>query len=75
MTIFFAPLRLPPRPEVPAEPLWQQLRALSALQWAFFWVGWLAWTCDAIDFFSVSLSVPALVDQFGKSTHDIVKLF
>ncbi|KAJ7290386.1 carboxylic acid transporter [Mycena rebaudengoi] len=71
MTIFFAPLRLPPRSEVPAEPLWQQLRALSALQWAFFWVGWLAWTCDAIDFFSVSLSVPALVDQFGKSTHDI----
>ncbi|KAL7280119.1 hypothetical protein ACG7TL_006536 [Trametes sanguinea] len=32
---------------------------------------WLAWTCDAIDFFSVSLSVTRLQDQFGRSTHDI----
>ena len=27
---------------------------------------WLAWTCDAIDFFSVSLSVPLLQKQFNK---------
>lgn len=33
---------------------------------------WLAWTCDAIDFFSVSLSVIHLQEQFGKSTHTIV---
>ncbi|RXW24369.1 hypothetical protein EST38_g1483 [Candolleomyces aberdarensis] len=32
---------------------------------------WLAWTCDAIDFFSVSLSVIHLQEQFGKSTHTI----
>ncbi|KAJ7290420.1 major facilitator superfamily domain-containing protein, partial [Mycena rebaudengoi] len=30
-----------------------------------------AWTCDAIDFFSVSLVVPALSAQFGNSTHEI----
>ena len=33
---------------------------------------WLAWACDAIDFFSVSLNVVNLQDQFGRSTHDIV---
>src|ERR1700734_1779976 len=32
---------------------------------------WLAWTCDAIDFFSVSLSVPPLETQFNRSAHDI----
>lgn len=36
---------------------------------------WLAWTCDAIDFFSVTLSVERLVEQFpGKTVHDIVRL-
>lgn len=34
---------------------------------------WLAWTCDAIDFFSVSLSVAHLQTQFDRSTHDIVR--
>ena len=33
---------------------------------------WLAWTCDAIDFFCVSLTVVNLQQQFGRSTHDIV---
>lgn len=33
---------------------------------------WLAWTCDAIDFFSVSLSVTNLQSAFGRSVHDIV---
>jgi SHS family lactate transporter-like MFS transporter len=32
---------------------------------------WLAWTCDAIDFFSVSLSVTNLQAQFHKSAIDI----
>jgi hypothetical protein len=27
---------------------------------------WLAWTCDAIDFFSVALTVPLLQIQFDK---------
>ncbi|KAF7343697.1 MFS domain-containing protein [Mycena sanguinolenta] len=71
MTIFFAPLRLPPPPPQRPEPLLTQLLSLTALQWAFFWVGWLAWTCDAIDFFSVSLSVSSLATQFGKGTTDI----
>lgn len=35
---------------------------------------WLAWTCDALDFFSVSLSVTALEKQFGKSAHTIVRV-
>lgn len=44
---------------------------LTPLQGAMFFSGWLAWTVDAWDFFAVSLSVSALVTQFGKSTHDI----
>jgi len=44
---------------------------LTWVQWAHFWSGWLAWTCDAVDFFSVSLSVNSLSAVFGKSTHDI----
>ena len=35
--------------------------------------GWLAWTCDAVDFFSVSLSVTRLTEQFDRPTHDIVR--
>jgi hypothetical protein len=34
---------------------------------------WLAWTCDAIDFFSVSLSVTNLSKEFGKNASDIVR--
>ncbi|KAI9058106.1 carboxylic acid transporter [Trametes sanguinea] len=52
-------------------PLLQVLASLTWIQWGHFWSGWLAWTCDAIDFFSVSLSVTRLQDQFGRSTHDI----
>jgi hypothetical protein len=33
---------------------------------------WLAWACDAIDFFSVSLNIVNLQAQFGRSTHAIV---
>ncbi|KAK7017799.1 MFS general substrate transporter [Favolaschia claudopus] len=77
-TIFFAPLRLAPRPPKSASTtnkltLIQHLRRLTWLQWAFFWVGWLAWTCDALDFFSVSVSVPALSAQFGKPTSSITQ--
>ncbi|TFK81741.1 MFS general substrate transporter [Polyporus arcularius HHB13444] len=52
-------------------PLLEALASLTWIQWGHFWSGWLAWTCDAIDFFSVSLSVTRLQDQFGRSTHDI----
>lgn len=47
------------------------LGSLSLLQGAFFACAWLSWTCDAIDFFAVSLSVTRLVDQFSKPAHDI----
>ena len=33
----------------------------------------LAWTCDALDFFSVSLSVTSLGTEFGKTSSQIVK--
>ncbi|KAJ7207451.1 MFS general substrate transporter [Mycena pura] len=71
-SIFFKPFRLPPPPQRP-EPLMKQLLALSPLQWAFYWIGWLAWTCDAIDFNAVSLSVPALSVQFQRDTTAITQ--
>ncbi|THU79066.1 MFS general substrate transporter [Dendrothele bispora CBS 962.96] len=54
-----------------ARPLLAVLASLTWLQWAQFFSGWLAWTCDAIDFFSVSLSVKGLGTTFGRDTHDI----
>ncbi|KZO91369.1 MFS general substrate transporter [Calocera viscosa TUFC12733] len=47
------------------------LRSVTLLQWAMFFSGFIAWTIDAIDFFSVSLSVTALTKQFNRSTNDI----
>ncbi|KIJ57566.1 hypothetical protein HYDPIDRAFT_53191, partial [Hydnomerulius pinastri MD-312] len=47
------------------------LKKLTWVQWAQFWSGWLAWTCDALDFFSVSLTVSLLSKQFGKQTTQI----
>ncbi|CAL1712690.1 unnamed protein product [Somion occarium] len=52
-------------------PLLQVLRTLTWIQWGHFFSGWLAWTCDAIDFFSVSLSVTHLKTQFNRETSDI----
>jgi hypothetical protein len=34
---------------------------------------WLAWTCDAIDFFNVALSVTRLTQQFDKEASVIVR--
>ncbi|KAF8151313.1 carboxylic acid transporter protein [Crassisporium funariophilum] len=64
---------LVPRREIRAEarPLLRVLATLTWIQWAHFFSGWLAWTCAALDFFSVPLSVTDLETQFGKSTHDI----
>jgi SHS family lactate transporter-like MFS transporter len=47
------------------------MREITLVQWALFFSGWLAWTCDAIDFFSVSLSVTNLETTFNKSAHQI----
>jgi hypothetical protein len=56
-----------PRRETRQEgrPLLSVLAGLSFLQWAHYWTGYLAWTCDAIDFFAVSLSVSGLQESFG----------
>ncbi|KAL4081013.1 carboxylic acid transporter, partial [Scleroderma citrinum] len=47
------------------------LKSLTLVQWAQFWSGWLAWTCDALDFFSVSLTVNLLSAQFHRATSSI----
>lgn len=49
-------------------------RKLTGLQWLLFIAGWLAWTLDAYDFFSVSLTVTLLSKQFdGRPTSDITR--
>ncbi|KAJ3928609.1 MAG: carboxylic acid transporter [Lentinula lateritia] len=53
--------------------LLKALVGLNARQWAEFGTGWLAWICDSIDFYSVSLSVTNLSTQFGKDTTDITR--
>lgn len=64
---------LVPRREMRTQgrPLLEVLASLTWVQWGLFWSGWLAWTCDAVDFFSVSLSVTNLQKQFGKGTNTI----
>jgi SHS family lactate transporter-like MFS transporter len=47
------------------------LKSLTWIQCAQFLTGWLAWSCDAFDFFSVSLSLPLLSEQFNKPTTSI----
>lgn len=44
---------------------------LNARQWAFFSVAFIAWTWDAFDFFTVSLTVSELAETFGKDNTDI----
>lgn len=47
------------------------LRLLNAQQWLFFLLGFLGWTWDAFDFFTVSLVVENLAKAFGRSNKDI----
>ncbi|EIW74589.1 MFS general substrate transporter [Coniophora puteana RWD-64-598 SS2] len=46
--------------------LWQALKTVTFVQWLQLFTGWVAWSCDAIDFFSVSLTGTLLDKQFGK---------
>jgi len=73
MTVPYFISSLRPRREKRNEgrPILECLRGLTFVQWAQFMSGWLAWSCDAIDFFSVSLSVTDLEKTFDKSAHDI----
>ncbi|KAK4630900.1 Carboxylic acid transporter [Fulvia fulva] len=47
------------------------LRMLNFKQWMFFLCSFIAWTWDAFDFFTVSLTVSNLAEQFDKSKRDI----
>ncbi|CAI6334133.1 unnamed protein product [Periconia digitata] len=47
------------------------LRLLNFQQWMFFLVAFCAWTWDAFDFFTVSLTVGPLAKTFGKTNTDI----
>lgn len=47
------------------------LRLLNGQQWLFFLVAFIAWTWDAFDFFTVSLTVEDLAESFGKTKKDI----
>jgi SHS family lactate transporter-like MFS transporter len=47
------------------------LRLLNFHQWMFFLVGFLAWSWDAFDFFTVSLTISDLAADFGKTNADI----
>ncbi|KAH6889234.1 lactate/pyruvate transporter [Thelonectria olida] len=59
----------PPMLHVP-NPI-KLVRMLNSQQWAFFFVAFAAWTWDAFDFFTVSLTVTDLAKDFGKSKTDI----
>ncbi|KAL6801740.1 major facilitator superfamily domain-containing protein [Trichoderma sp. SZMC 28012] len=50
---------------------WKLLRMLNRQQWAFFAIAFWAWTWDAFDFFTVSLTVADLAKQFDKQTTQI----
>lgn len=47
------------------------LGLLNRQQWLFFLVAFLAWSWDAFDFFTVSLTVQDLANTFDKSKTDI----
>ncbi|RDW80505.1 hypothetical protein BP5796_05203 [Coleophoma crateriformis] len=47
------------------------LRMLSGKQWLFFAVAFIAWTWDAFDFFTVSLTVTDLAETFDKTNTEI----
>lgn len=47
------------------------LGLLNTKQWLFFACSFIAWTWDAFDFFTVSLTVSDLAKEFGKTNKDI----
>lgn len=58
-------------PMVKAENPFKLLAMLNTQQWMFFLVAFLAWSWDAFDFFTVSLTVTDLAETFGKTNTDI----
>lgn len=47
------------------------VRLLNLQQWLFFLVAFLAWSWDAFDFFTVSLTVEQLAEEFDKAPSQI----
>lgn len=47
------------------------LKELDLHQWLMFTVGFLGWTWDSFDFFTVSLTVTEIAADFGKSEADV----
>ncbi|KAI9777171.1 MAG: hypothetical protein M1839_009014 [Geoglossum umbratile] len=47
------------------------LGLLNLQQWLFFLVAFFAWSWDAFDFFTVSLTVTDLAKEFGRTNSDI----
>ena len=75
MVTYFIRNLIPRRDKNEDQPrltLLQALASLTPVQILQVLCGWLAWTSDAVGFFTVSLSVTALEEKFNKSTHDIV---
>lgn len=58
-------------PMVPLANPFKLLTMLNLQQWMFFAVAFMAWTWDAFDFFTVSLTVSELAETFDKKTTDI----
>lgn len=63
------PTLKPPMAKAP-NPI-KLIRLLNTQQWLFFLVAFLAWSWDAFDFFTVSLTVTELGEQFHKETSAI----
>ncbi len=59
----------PPMDRVPNP--FKLLAMLNTQQWLFFLVAFFAWSWDAFDFFTVSLTVTDLAETFNKSNTDI----
>jgi len=49
-----------------SRPLLEVIRGLTWIQWGHFIAGYIAWTADSVDFFSVSLSITHLQTQFNR---------
>ena len=58
------PMRKAPNP-------FRLLALLNFQQWMFFLVAFIAWSWDAFDFFTVSLTVTPLGKQFGKTSEQV----
>jgi len=58
------PMKRPPNPI-------RIVRSLTRMNWLMFLCSFLAWTWDAFDFFTVSLTVEQLAEEFDKTKADI----